>query len=40
MLSLNSDSRVSDLDIVIFGAGNGNGERQHAEYEQYRAKQS
>jgi len=40
MLSLHADLCVADLNVMIFGVGNGNGEGQHAEYQEYRAKQS
>jgi hypothetical protein len=40
MLRFNTDSCVSDLDIMIFGVGDGNGKRQYAQYQEYYAKQS
>ena len=40
MLSLHADLCVPDLDVMIFSVGNGDGEGQNPEDEEYRAKQS
>lgn len=40
VLSLHADLCVPDLHVMIFGVGNGDGESQHPEDKEYRAKQS
>jgi len=40
VLSLHADLCVPDLDVMIFSVGNGDGEGQNPEDEEYRAKQS